>query len=284
MRRMSSRLRGESGAGVVEAVVAITLLSVVLGAMISVLIQQQRFYLVANDAANTTSLVERLETVMLGELMPLSAGGGDVVYASADSLVVRVFRGVFSICSMAGADDNEWWVRPLTKVRPVGVDSLLVFSEGTKGSFSDDHWIPGALVSFDNAGDTCPDSTTAYTMQIEEVLEDIQAQIPIGAPIRIFELASFWLAAQDGSWFLKSSAQGGQPIVVSGPLAPADSAATSVLQFRYLDADGNTTATLSEIARIEIDLAAVGAVPMRRGGEPLSRNRAIAIKLRNTTP
>jgi hypothetical protein len=162
------------------------------------------------------------------------------------------------------------------------VDSLLVFSEGTKGSFADDHWVAGALVSIGSIGDMCPDSTPGYTMGITDDLENYVPELPIGAPVRIFEHASFWLAAQNGGWVLKSSAQGGQPMVVSGPLAPADSAAASVLQFRYLDADGNPTATLTEIARIEIELAAVGAVPMRRGGEPLSRNRNIAIKLRNT--
>ncbi len=275
---MSRSLWSERGSGVVEALVAMMLLSVVMGAMVSVLIQQHRFYMVTNDAAKTQGQVEQLETGLSVELMPLNPAAGDVVHAAADSAELRVFRGVYSVCDKRAWPVPQIIVRALTTAMPVETDSALVYSKGTKATIGDDHW---KVVNIDAVFPAmCPDSTPGW-MGVVKDLAGMLGQIPIGAPVRAFNHGSYWLATRDGGWYLLSDAISGQPAVVSGPLAPADSTATAVLSFVYLDSEENITSNVKEIERIEIDVGVVGRVPTQRGGEPLRRDRTVSIKQRN---
>ncbi|UCF19355.1 MAG: hypothetical protein JSU87_15720 [Gemmatimonadota bacterium] len=275
---MSRSLASERGSGVVEALVAMMLLSVVMGAMVSVLIQQQRFYLVTNDAAKTQGLVEQLETGLSVELMPLNPAAGDVVYAAADSAEFRVFRGVYTVCDKRALPNPQITVRALTNALPVETDSALVYSKGTKATIDDDHW---KVVSIDAVSPAmCPDSSPGWQGVVNE-LAGVLGEIPIGAPVRAFNHGSYWLATREGGWYLLSDAISGRPAVVSGPLAPADSAAAAVLSFVYLDDDEEMTTDLEEIERIEVDVGVVGRVPTTRGGEPLRRDRTVSIKQRN---
>ncbi len=266
------------GGGVAEALIAMTLLTLVLAAMVGVLMQQQRFYLVTGDAANTSGALQRVEMAVAPELMPLSPGGGDVVYADPDSVALRAFRGVHAVCDKGMTSDVFIAVRLLSEGVPLREDSALVYSHGTRATLADDHWKPVRITSVRQ--DVCPDSTAAWTGVVPD-LNAVLAEIPIGAPVRVFQRASYWLTVQDGGWYLMSDALSGSATVVSGPLAPADSSASSVLQFHYLDRDGNPTGTLSDIVRIEVDVAAVGTVPRRRGDVPMRRDRTVSIKLRN---
>ncbi len=275
---MMRRARTELGAGVVEALIAITLLSLVMAAMVGVLLQQQRFYMVTGDAANTSGTLQRLETAVVTELLPLSPLGGDVIYADPDSVLLRAFRGVYAVCDKKVTTDVFITVRPLSEGVPLRTDSVLVFSNGTQASFADDHWKAARITSIKKG--ECPDSSAAWTATMPDLSGQL-SQVPIGAPVRVFQRASYWLTPENGSWVLKSNALDGQPALVGGPLASADSLASSVLQFRYLDKDGNATGILAEIARVEVDVAAVGAVPRTRGGTPLRRDRTVSIRLRN---
>jgi hypothetical protein len=276
---MTSRLGGNRGISVIEALVAITLLTLVMAAMVSVLIQQHRFYLVTNDAARTQGLVEQLETALSVEFMPLNPAAGDVLYADSDSTELRVFRGVYTVC-----DKREWpipqiIVRALTRAMPVETDSALVYSKGTKATIGDDHW---KVVSLDAAFPAmCPDSTPGWRGVVSD-LAGMLNEIPIGAPVRAFNHGSYWLATRHGAWYLLSDAISGQPKVITGPLASADSTAASVLSFVYLDAGETVTANVKAIERIEIDVGAVGRVPTTRGGDPLRRDRTVSIKQRNS--
>ncbi len=154
----------------------------------------------------------------------------------------------------------------------------MVYSHGQKATAADDHWKPVLIASV--SGDTCPDGTPGWTGVVAD-LNGVLDEIPLGAPVRVFHWGSYWLTPENGSWFLKTDALSGAPMVVSGPLAPTDSAASSVLQFSYLDDEGNTAATVGEIERVEVAISAVGVVPKRRGGSPVSKERTLLVKLRN---
>ncbi len=275
---MKIRLRGERGSGLMEMLIAITLVTLLVAAMVGVLIQQQRFYMVAGDAANTVNALQRLETAVTAEFMPLSPSGSDIVYAGADSLALRVFRGVFVVCRKQLMTDAVLTVKAHTESVAMRQDSTLVYSHGTRGSRADDHWKPVEASSVNP--DACPDGTPGWAAVVPG-LNAVLPEIPIGAPLRVFHPASYWLQAEDGSWFLKTDAHQGGAMRIGSRLAPADSAAASVMRFRYLDVQGNPTATLSEIAKVEIAAAAVGAVPTRRGGSPLRKEHTVSIALRN---
>ncbi len=275
---MKARVSGERGSSLMEMMIAVILTTLVLSAMVGVLLQQQRFYMVAGDAANTVGTLQRLETTVTAEFMPLNPSGSDIIYADDDSLALRVFRGVYVVCSKKVTTDVFVTVRPLTQGRRISTDSVLVYSSGTRGSLADDHWKPVAVLSV--IDDACPDGTPGWTAAIPD-LSGLLSQIPIGSAVRVFQPASYWLSAEDGSWFLKTDANPGGEVRVASRLAPADSAAASVMRFDYLDVQGKSTSTLAEIANIEIAASALGLVPKRRGGQPLRKDQTVSIALRN---
>lgn len=271
-------LRNDRGVSLVETLIAFTLLAVVLTAMVGVLIQQQRFYLIASDAANTMGTLQRFEEVLIPELLPLNPAAGDVVYADADSIAARAFRGVYWVCDKRMLADAEITVRSLTGGLAIAPDSALVYSNGTRATIADDHWKRVEITSV--TSDVCPDSSQGWTAVVPSLNSSL-AEVPVGAPVRAYHLASYWLTTQNGSWYMKSDALAGSPTVVSGPLAPADSTGSSILSLTYTDRFGKATATLTEIHKIEIDVSALGMVPTTRGGVPMNKNRALAVKLRN---
>ena len=273
-------LRSRQGAGLVEMLIAIIVVSIVLASMVGVLIQQQRFYMVTGDAANAVNVLTRLETQVKPDLLPLSSSANDVVYADADSLTLRAFRGVYAVCEKTLGLNALLTLRSLANARPVPADSGLVYSQGTRGTITDDYWQPVDVVSV--VAGTCPDGTAGWVAAVNG-LGAVYGEIPLGAPVRVFKRASYWLAAEDGDWLLKTDALGGGVTTVGGPLAPASEAAGSVLRFRYYDKAGNETTTLAQIARIDLETRVEGVVPTTRGGDPLNKDRTISVKLRNAT-
>jgi hypothetical protein len=274
---MTARLRAERGGGLVEILIAIILVSIVLASMMGVLIQQQRFYMVAGDAANTTNRLQMLETVVTPELLPLNPAANDVVYADEDSVVLRAFRGIYWVCDKKMLSNAQVTVTTLTTSPPLRRDSAAIYSQGPKATYKDDHWEYIAIGSVANG--LCPDSTAGWVADVPS-LNGVLSQVPLGAPLRVYRPASYWRVVENGKWVLKTDAISGNPTTVA-ELAPADSAASSILRLGYVDDDGNPTSTLSEIIGVEIDLVAIGDVPTQRGGRPLSRGRTLYVKMRN---
>jgi hypothetical protein len=275
---MKTRIRENSGSGLVEALVAITLVSVILGAMVGTAVHQQRFYMVAGDAADAVATLERMETMVAAELLPLNGSAGDIVYAGKDSIALRAYRGVYFICAEFATSPVHLTVRNLTEDLAPSPDSGIVYSSGTKATLSDNHWKPVKVTSV--APHVCPDSTPGWDIVVHG-LKDVLSEVPIGSPLRLFHHGSYWLTAQRGGWHLMTDALQSLPTLVGGPLAPADSSAGSVLTFRYLNSAGTTTAQLDSIVKIEIDAVTLGVVPKRRTGEPLRKDRTVSIRLRN---
>jgi hypothetical protein len=274
---MTGRLRAERGGGLVEILIAIILVSIVLASMMGVLIQQQRFYLVAGDAANTTNRLQLLETVVTPELLPLNPSASDVIYASEDSVVLRAFRGIYWVCDRRMAVNAEITVTSLTNSPPLKLDSAAVYSQGAKATYKDDHWKMAAIGTVANG--ICPDSTKGWVAEVP-ALNGVLSQVPLGAPLRVYKPASYWRVAENGKWVLKTDALGGTPTTIA-ELAPADSSASSILRLGYYDAEGNPTTVLDSIVGIEIGIAAIGVVPTTRGGDPLRRDRTMYVKMRN---
>lgn len=267
----------EIGAGLVEMLLAMILGTMVLTGLVGMMIQQHRFYMVTDDSARVSNTLHRLETAIAPEFLPLSPGADDVSFAGSDSLVMRAFRGAYAVCDKRLNVDVFLTVRPLTGSAPVSNDSALVYSKGTRASVSDDHWKPVRLKAI--TADVCPDGTQGWTAVVP-ALNGVLSQVSIGAPVRAYRRSSYWLTSENGLWTLRTDAIGNSS-VIGGSLAPDDSAAASILQFHYYDADGNATATLTDIARIEIVALALGRVPIRPADEPLARQRTVSIGLRN---
>ena len=269
--------RCESGSGIVELIFAMILASIILAGLVGMLIQQHRFYLVTDDASRVAGILNRMETALGPEFFPLSPGAQDIIFAGPDSVEMRVFRGVYAVCDRKINTDVFLTLRPLTGSAAILPDSIMVYSKGTRATVSDDHWKVVKIKSV-SAG-ICPDGTAGWVAVVPG-LNGVLSQIPDGAPVRAFRHGSYALAQQDGFWEMRTSAWGGSR-VIGGRLAPEDSAAASVLQFHYYDADGNPTAVLPQIVRVEVAATALGRVPIRPSSNPLSRHSTVSIGLRN---
>jgi hypothetical protein len=259
--------------------IALLVSMVVMAALMGMVIHQQRFYLVAADISEALSELQRVETVVVPELLPLSPGAGDIVFAGDDSIAMRVFRGVYSDCDKLLAPEFAIVLRNLTgNSVQLATDSVFVYSRGTRTGLGDDSWRAVRMSSVNET--TCPDGTPGWRAVIPE-LNGVSFKIPVGSPVRAFRHGSYWLELSSDGWYLKTDATSGTAVVIAGPLSPPDSAATAVLQFRYLDAEGDVTATTAEIARIDLNVSSQGKVPGMRDGLPHRAQHRLSFDIRN---
>jgi hypothetical protein len=270
---------GRAGYSLVEMMIALLVSMVVMAALMGMVIHQQRFYLIANDISQTVSDLQRVETVVVPELLPLSPSAGDIVFAGDDSIAMRVFRGVYSVCDKLLAPDFAIVVRNLTgNSVPLITDSVLIYSRGQQRGLADDSWRPVKMSSVNTT--TCPDGTPAWRAVIPD-LNGVSFQIPVGSPVRAFRHGSYWLELSSDGWYLKTDATSGTAVVVVGPLTPPDSAASAALRFRYLDVQGDVATTNDEIARIDLDVSSLGTVPGMRDGLPHRARHRLSFDIRN---
>jgi hypothetical protein len=268
-----------AGYSLVEMMIALLVSMVVMAALMGMVIHQQRFYLVANDISEALSDLQRVETVVVPELLPLSPGAGDIVFAGDDSIAMRVFRGVYSVCDKLLAPEFAVVVRNLTgNSVPLITDSVFIYARGTRTGLSDDSWRVVKVSSVNET--TCPDGAPGWRAVIPE-LNGVSLQIPVGSPVRAFRHGSYWLELSSDGWYLKTDATSGTAVVIAGPLSPPDSVATAALEFRYLDVKGDVAATTAEIARIDLNVSSLGSVPGTRDGLPYRAQHRLSFNIRN---
>ena len=276
---MSVKTRLTGGYTIMELLITIIISGIAISSAMSVLLHQQRFYLLADDIAETLDDLGRAEMRLVPELLPLSPAAGDIIFAGSDSIEARMFRGVYTICGISTASGVRVTLRALTKGGPpFNADSALVYLRGTSPALADDQWRPVRLLSI--ASGTCADGTPGWTTEVPG-LGGLSSQIPVGSPVRAFRHASYWLELKSNGWYVKTNATNGAPMMVAGPMTPPDSTGPSTLQFRYFDDEGDPTTTPAEIARIDVFAAAAGEVPVTRGGKPYQTGRSISLKIRN---
>src|SRR5881296_818250 len=139
-----------AGFTLIELVIAMVLMSLVGGAIVKLLLQQQRFYNSTTDLIQTRQQIRQAAAMLPADLRGISSVGNDI-YAMSDSSLD--FRGVFGttiVCSNNGAGLLSTVPRVLasgaamtnwTRIPAVG-DSVLVYNDSTMVSSTDDAWMP----------------------------------------------------------------------------------------------------------------------------------------------
>lgn len=272
-------MSGDRGFSLLELVIALGIAGLILAAGMGVAVQQQRFYATASDVAGAMATLKRLESGLANELLPLNATAGDIIHAGPDSLVIRLFEGVYSTCDRR-ASPLAFVVERLTRGgQPAVGDSAFIYSQGATSEFTDDLWLKMKVTTA--TATTCPDSTPAWALVVSGITTGEASTIPSGAPVRIFRHAIYSFEDRgDGGWFVVRSNRDGSSTAIAGPLLEPDSLQTG-LEFRYLDASGDPTTTETEIARILIDAMAVRSVSGTRAAELPRTERTLSFKLRN---
>src|SRR5438128_11008450 len=136
-----------AGFTLVELIITMVLMSLVGGAIVQLLLRQQRFYNSTTDLIQTRQQIRQAAAMLPSDLRGISSIGGDI-YAMSDSALE--FRSVFGssvVCVNTGRRLSTVprvlatratmtnWARP-----PAVGDSLLVYNDGPNLAGADDAW------------------------------------------------------------------------------------------------------------------------------------------------
>ena len=294
MLTMHRALSRRAGFTLIELAIALVLMSLVGGAIVQLLLRQQRFYNSTTDLIQTRQQIRQAAAMLPSDLRGISSIGGDI-YALSDSALE--FRSVFGssvVCVNTGGRLSTVprvlatgatmtnWARP-----PAVGDSLLVYNDGPTLAVADDAWsryqITAVTLVTGNAANGCPSSTrltqpsdiTGANPSYQLTLAPAAANtIAVGAAIRFFRRVRYRVYREtDNQWYLGffDCITGRVPVCnlsqpIAGPFQPYSATGTSGLQFAYYDSTGAVTATRTLVARISLVVRGQGATLLNLAG------------------
>lgn len=286
-RRAMRRIR--PGFTMIEIMVAIVMLSLVVGGLLAVVMEQQRFYDGASEVMEVRDNLRRIGDLLPSEMRGLAPIEGDI-YAMTDSMIdFRAPTGTSVVCAIGNS--GQMVVIPPTATStdagltswnapPRNSDSLFIFD--SRDSLVDTT-VARYINSTPSAG-TCPTSTGFTTTTAEAAASmtlNLDAALPatvrVGSPIRFWRRVRYSLyQAADQQWYLgyrdfvpaRSPAWSAiQPVV--GPLLPYATSGATGLRFTYRDSSGAVLTSVADaprVRRIDIEARAQSAIPMRSAG------------------
>ena len=316
---MTTPSRRRAGMTQVELLIALTLLGIVGGAVIGVLVRQQRI------TARTSALVDTRDhsrftlATLAAELRGLSSIGGDIAMMTDTSMRIRTNVGTSVICAI-GAGRTSFTIPPTALVQPPSSGVAVVLTSFvdriSPPTANDTAWVlnpdipsqaPWDSVRVVSPGVTavnpavgCPRGGTtsflpagaseeSFTVPVASALP---AGVTVGSPVRFTRTVryTFYRDATDGQWYLgfqNCAGAGGcgtaQPM--SGPfLPPTASANTTGFRFTYYDSLGAVTNVPRDVARIQITTRASSREAVSAGSGTRSQfvqTDSISVALRN---
>jgi prepilin-type N-terminal cleavage/methylation domain-containing protein len=288
-----------TGFSLPELLVALVLLGAVMGAMMTVLMRQQRFYRSANEMVDARTQVRQAMDMLPADLRVLSSSdvrNGTDIYASTDNAIdFRAITGSTVLCKITNA--SKILIPPMNLTagtalttwidQPQAGDSMLIYDDSAATGNGDDHWnVYGIQNTGSNSGcgmasgflrqEDADAGLTGYSISLTSPMTNT---ISIGAPIRFFRRRRYELYQPSGStsWYLgmydcRSSCGTLSP--VSGPFAAYSATAGSTgLRFTYLDSLGaevfpTSVTERAKIARIQLTARADTRAPVDIPGRP----------------
>jgi prepilin-type N-terminal cleavage/methylation domain-containing protein len=251
-------MRKRAGFTIVELLIVAVLGSLVAGAAYQVLLVNQRTYTAQNAQIQGQQNVRAGLDVLFGELREVSRVGGDVVSIGTDSIRVRVGRNFGLVCAvnLAGGTLD---VRKVGSWFGVG-DSVVIYSETSTTTTSDDDWILGKVTARDTTFSCSGQQAQRLTIPAVTSAAAANDTIKVGGNVRSFTHYRYGLYTYDGQPYLgrKDSTNTISPLV--GPLKSTDGVA-----FRYLDSTGAVTATKTNISQIEVTLRTLSSARGPKG-------------------
>lgn len=285
-----ARSASRRGFSLVEMLIVIVLLAVVLSAVMTIFVQQQRFYSDSAAIMQTRSATRDAASVLQSDLHAMSPKSNDIYSMGASFIEFRSQPGSSVVCTI-DATRKILTVPPVNVsaesgltswlAAPVSSDTVLILDPGLNANSSDDTWQVYVLTANPTVAGTCPNATgltttageaaAAYTFNITPALT---ATTPVGAPIRIIRRARYELYQEaSGNWYLGyfDCIKGRVPICntlapVAGPYVPPNAGGTGGIVFSFLDSTGTVTATPSLVRRIDLVARAQTAQQIHTAG------------------
>jgi prepilin-type N-terminal cleavage/methylation domain-containing protein len=264
------------GFTLVELLVALVLLTIVLGAIYGMLNNTQRISRAQAEHIDMQSNMRAGTLIVPGELRAIGFDSIPTVGIVPDleallptSVQFRAFRSLGMVCQVLTGPDrlvvDTTAVANYTQLRgPFASprDSLMVFVEGDPTTTLDDRWVSRGITSVGTA--TCPNGDGARSFQTSFAVTApsndpvTSTQITVGSPIRTFELMEYRLYLDaSGHYYLGalsvSNGDAVQPVL--GPLS------SNGFHLTYYDSAGTaiSTSTLADRQKVRaIQVALVG--------------------------
>jgi hypothetical protein len=167
----------------------------------------------------------------------------DVVLLAPDSISVRAPTGFGIVCATLTSPAVIAIARVMGRMPEASGDSLMVYA--TTG------WRTLHVVGTDTPGQrgvSCGGRTPEAQLQLPT---GGTADVPVGAPVRVFRRHIYHLVANGGeTWLGRTTTSGTEPLV--GPLLRGG------LRFRLLDADGLDESVPADVAGVEFRMILPG--------------------------
>lgn len=249
------RSGGRRGFTLVELLVVVVLGMIVLAAAYQILITNQRTYTAQSAVIQGQQSARMALDLMFAELREVSPAGGDLVTMDTDSIRIRLMRNMGIVCEVDFSGDPTLTVLNHSGDRFATGDSVFIFADNDERDDDDDTWIRASVVTVDTT-ETClsgqPASDLVFTGQDALFTAD---SVRVGAMVRDFQYLTYGETNFGGDIYLGRCCDFGFMWPMVGPLRRTDG-----LQFRYLDANGNTTAVATNVRQIVVDIRTGGEV------------------------
>lgn len=238
------------GYTLIELLVVSVLGALVLGAILQVLIVNQRTYTTQSAVIQGQQASRMGLEVLFNELREVSPSGGDILAMSSDSIKVRLMRkfGIACELDLAPASGSPR-LRVLANSGPdfADGDSVFVFAENREATGNDDVWIPAEVTGVDDSVDCLGQDALDLEFDGQAALF-VPDTVRVGAAVRSFEPFTFRRDNWNGNMYLtRRSGTDMFPWPIAGPIRP-----TGGLEFIYRDALGNVTGTPANVRQIEV--------------------------------
>jgi len=304
---------GRAGFTLVELIITLVLVSFVAGAIVKLLLRQQRFYNSTTELIETRQQIRQAAAMLPSDLRGISSIGGDIYVMTDSSLEFRSVFGSSIVCVNSlgklstvprtlarGSAMTNWALLP-----SVG-DSLAVYNDSSSFASTDDAWVRHQItavttITSGTSTSGCPTSTLltqagdlttsnpSYQLTLSPAAS---SRIIPGSGIRFFRRVHYSVyRAADTKWYLGyyDCKTGRTPVCnavqpIAGPFQPYATNGTSGLQFAYYDSTGAVTTNRGLVARISLVVRGQGTALLNLTGAGASVFRdslRIEVGLRN---
>ena len=275
--------RSEDGFSVIELVLGLTLGLVVTGGLYSLLVSQWQSYRFQREVSDASTTVRGAAALLNWELHQVSASSGDIYAMGPNAITIRATTGGGVVCSYKDVGTKN-------KKRRLGVydisgalpdtataDSALVYRGelNTWQAYQVQRIWEGSDAWAGGVTPTCfwGDSSTSMprpqaAVQVRDPSGNVD-ELEVGAGIQVFRRVEYGLVSRNGrSWLGRRMGGAATWELIAGPMRTAGDGG---LVFTYLDANGNVTATPTDVASIVVDLRSESTGGLVKWGQGSNR-------------
>jgi prepilin-type N-terminal cleavage/methylation domain-containing protein len=251
--RSSSMLRLRRGFTMIEVIVALVVGMVVLGSVVQMLIVQGKGYKKQREQVDVRETGREAAALLSWDLRQAAVGGSPFVVLGANSVTMRSFRGLGTICAKHAVLARYGLWKTGGNIQATVDDTALVYQMG-RGAWNrlkiTAVGTPAAMGVTACAwpGARPPDIVVEFAV----TATTDTSYIRVGAPFRAFRRVEYAEYQQNSRWWLgrKVGAAASYELLTGPLLAPASNG----LAFSYYDANGAVTADPTAVASVAFTL------------------------------